>query len=45
MAVDAYAATLFGKQPFDVLYIKLAHDMGVGCGDLKQVRIVHIDAW
>lgn len=44
VAVDAYAATLFGKQPFDVLYIKLAHDMGVGCGDLKQVQVVHVDA-
>lgn len=44
VAVDAYTATLFGKQPFDVLYIKIAHDMGVGCGDLKRVRIVHIDA-
>jgi uncharacterized protein (DUF362 family) len=44
VAVDAYAATLFGKQPFDVLYIKLAHEMGVGCGDLKQVQIVNVDA-
>jgi len=43
VAVDAYAATLFGKQPFDVLHIKLAHDMGVGCGDLQQVRIVHVE--
>ncbi|MDD5677761.1 MAG: DUF362 domain-containing protein [Kiritimatiellae bacterium] len=44
VAVDAYAATLFGKQPFDVLHIKLAHDMGVGCGNLQQVRIVRVEA-
>ena len=44
VAVDAYAATLFGKQPFDVPHIKLAHDMGVGCGDLQQVRTVHVEA-
>ncbi len=44
VAVDAYAATLFDKQPFDVLYIKMAHDMKVGCGDLAQVKVVHVDA-
>jgi len=44
VAVDAYAATLFGKKPFDVLYIKMAHDMGIGCGDLQQVQVVHVDA-
>lgn len=43
VAVDAYAATLFNKQPFDVRYIKMAHDLGVGCGELEQVMIVHVD--
>ena len=42
VAVDAYAATLFEKQPFSVKYIKLAHDMGIGCGDLSLVKIDHI---
>ena len=39
VAVDAYAVTLFKAQPFDVPYIRLAHEMGVGCGDLGRVTI------
>ena len=42
VAVDAYSTTLFGKQPFDVPHIKLAHEMGVGCGDLTRIRVEHI---
>lgn len=44
VAVDAYAATLFGLQPFAVPYIQLAHDMGLGCGDLAQVDVQHLEA-
>jgi len=44
VAVDAYAATLFKKEPFDIQYIKLAHEMGLGCGDLKDVEIVRLEA-
>ncbi len=43
VAVDAYGATLFGKQPFDIRYIKIAHDMKVGCGDLSLVNVTHIE--
>jgi uncharacterized protein (DUF362 family) len=43
VAVDAYAATLFGKTPFSVKYIKIAHDMGIGCGVLDLVKIEHIN--
>lgn len=55
VAADAYAATLFdgkllagrGKaravKPFDVGYIKIAHEMGVGCGDLSKVNIVKVE--
>lgn len=45
VATDAYAATLFEKfkqQSFLIKYIKLAHDMGIGCGDLSRVKIDHI---
>lgn len=42
VAVDAYGATLFGKQPFDILHIKMAHEMKIGCGDLSQVNVVHV---
>ncbi len=40
VACDAYAATLFGKKPFDILHIRMAHDLGVGCGDLARVKVV-----
>jgi uncharacterized protein (DUF362 family) len=43
VAADAYAATLFKKQPFDIGYIKLAHEMGVGCGDLTKVKIERVE--
>ena len=44
VATDAYAATLFGLRPFDVPYIQIAHDMGLGCGDLAHVDVQHLEA-
>lgn len=44
VAVDAYAATLFKIEPFRVPYIQLAHDMGIGCGDLSQVTVQRLEA-
>lgn len=44
VAVDAYAATLFGMQPFAVPHIQIAHDMGLGCGDLAEVDVQHLEA-
>lgn len=44
VAVDAYAATLFGLQPFAVPHIQIAHDMGLGCGDLAKVDVQHLEA-
>jgi len=44
VAADAYAATLFKKQPFDIIHIKLAHEAGVGCGDLSKVKIERLEA-
>jgi uncharacterized protein (DUF362 family) len=43
VAVDAYLATLFKLKPFDIAHIKLAHEMKVGIGDLRQVNAVHLD--
>lgn len=43
VAVDAYAATLFGMEPFSVPYIQIAHDMALGCGDLAKVDVQHIE--
>ncbi|MCL1919790.1 MAG: DUF362 domain-containing protein [Kiritimatiellaeota bacterium] len=44
VAADAYAATLFKKEPFDIPHIKLAHEAGVGCGDLGKVKIERVEA-
>jgi len=44
VAADAYAATLFKKQPFDIIHIKLAHEAGVGCGDLSKVKVERLEA-
>ena len=44
VAVDAYAATLFQKQPFDIPHIRIAHEMGIGCGDLSKVALDHLQA-
>lgn len=42
VAADAVAATLFDKKPFSIPYIQLAHDKGVGCGDLSRIKIDHV---
>lgn len=42
VAIDAYTTTLFDLEPFDVRYIRLAHEMGIGCGDLSRVEVSHI---
>jgi uncharacterized protein (DUF362 family) len=44
VAIDAYAATLLGFEPFDVPHVRIAHEMGIGCGDLGGVDVVHLDA-
>lgn len=44
VAVDAWAATLLGLEPFDVPHVRIAHEMGIGCGDLGAVDVVHLDA-
>lgn len=43
VAADAYATTLFKRKPFDVEYVKLAHEAGVGCGDLAQIKIERVE--
>jgi uncharacterized protein (DUF362 family) len=39
VAADSYAATLFGRQPDDIPYIKAAAAMGLGRSDLANLRI------
>ncbi len=42
VAVDAYASTLFGKKPFEIDHIRIAHEMGVGCGDLNRIKVIEL---
>ncbi len=46
VAIDAVAARLMGFDPLaDCKYIRLAHDLGLGCGDVRDIQIVgDIDA-
>jgi hypothetical protein len=41
VAIDAVAARLMGFDPLkDIRFIRLAHDLGLGCGDPRLIRIV-----
>ncbi len=39
VAIDAAAAKIFGKNPSDVQYIKMAHDQKIGNMNLNQLKI------
>ena len=40
VAIDAVAAKLMGFDPLSIKFIKLAHDLGLGCGDVRDLEIV-----
>ena len=40
VAIDAVAAKLMGFDPLQIKYIRLAHELGLGCGDPAKIRIV-----
>jgi len=40
VAIDAVAAKLMGFDPMSIKFIKLAHDLGLGCGDPSQIELV-----
>lgn len=40
VAIDAVAAAMMGLDPMKIKFIRLAHDLGLGCGDPKQIEIV-----
>jgi uncharacterized protein (DUF362 family) len=39
VAIDAVAAKLMGLDPLSIKYIRLAHDLGLGCGDPREIEI------
>ena len=41
VAIDAIAAKIMGMDPLnDLKYVRLAHDLGLGCGDPREIEIV-----
>ncbi len=40
VAIDAVAARMMGMDPLSIKHIRLAHDMGLGCGDPRGIRIL-----
>ena len=43
VAIDAVAAKIMGFEPLEIDYIKMAHDRGLGTGDVDQIEIVGMD--
>ena len=43
VAIDAIAAKMMGFDPMSITYIRMATDMGLGCGDPKKIRILGED--
>ena len=39
VAIDAVAANMMGIDPLSIQYIRLAHEMGLGCGDPREIEI------
>jgi uncharacterized protein (DUF362 family) len=39
VAIDAVAAKLMGFDPMKIKYIRMAHDLGLGCGDPRDIEI------
>jgi uncharacterized protein (DUF362 family) len=42
VAADAFASTLFGLQPADLDYVRVAAAMGLGRMDLEGLRIAEV---
>ena len=43
VAVDAVAAHMMGFDPMSIKFIRLAHERGLGCGDLSKIEVVGED--
>lgn len=43
VAIDAVAAKMMGFDPLSIKYIRLAHEAGLGTGDINQIEIVGED--
>jgi uncharacterized protein (DUF362 family) len=43
VAIDAVAAKMMGFDPLSIKYINLAHQSGLGCGDIRGITVVGED--
>jgi uncharacterized protein (DUF362 family) len=43
VAIDAVAARMMGFDPLSIKFIRLAHERGLGCGDVSQIDVVGED--
>ena len=43
VAIDAVAAKMMGFDPMGIKFIRLAHERGLGCGDVSQIEVVGED--
>jgi len=43
VAIDAVSAKMMGFDPLKIKFIRMAHDLGLGCGDVSQLDIVGED--
>jgi uncharacterized protein (DUF362 family) len=43
VAIDAVAAKMMGFDPMGLKFIRLAHERGLGCGDVSQIEVVGED--
>jgi intein/homing endonuclease len=44
VAMDAVSAKLMGFDPLKIKFIKMAHDQGLGMGDVDQIDIIRMDS-
>jgi uncharacterized protein (DUF362 family) len=43
VAIDAVAAKMMGFDPLSIKFIRLAHEQGLGCGDVREIEVVGED--
>jgi uncharacterized protein (DUF362 family) len=43
VAIDAVAAKMMGFDPMSIKFIWMAHELGLGCGNIKDIEVVGAD--
>jgi len=43
VAIDAVAAKMMGFDPLSIAFIRMAHERGLGCGDVREIEVVGED--